>query len=108
MQFTPDVGPEPRLDISGKEVPEPITRAIEVTLSTLIFFLNYDHLYIHLFNHLVHPSIAHAIAASKCFASRHEVVVVSFNMNGDRPRLEGWPTKGSRPPRVKQSQGRKT
>ena len=83
MQFTPDIGPKPRMDISGKEVPEPITHAIEVTLSTLIFFLNYDHLYIHPFNHLVHPSIAHAITASQRFASRHEVVVVSFDMSGN-------------------------
>ena len=30
------------------------------------------------------------------------------NMSNDRPRFEGCPTKGSRPPHVKQSQGENT
>ena len=51
--------------------------------------------------------IAYAIIASKRFASRHEVVVVSFDMSGNRPRFEGQPAKGLRPPHIKQSQGRK-
>ena len=50
---------------------------------------------------LIHPSIAYAIIASQCFASRHEAVVVSFDMSGDRPGFESHPTKDSRPPCVK-------
>ena len=45
---------------------------------------------------------------SQRFVSRHEMVVASFNMGGSRPRFKGQPAKGSRLPRVKQSQGRKT
>ena len=48
------------------------------------------------------------ISASQRFVSHHEVAAASFNMSGDRPRFEGCPAKGSRPPCVKQSQGRKT
>ena len=52
-------------------------------------------------------SIAYAVDASQCFVLHHEAVVASFNMSNDRPRFEGQPMKGSRPPHVKQSQGRK-
>ena len=45
--------------------------------------------------------------ASQRFMSHHEMTVASFDMGGSRPRFEGRPTKGSRPPRIKQSQGRK-
>jgi len=41
------------------------------------------------------------ISASQCFMSRHEAAAASFNMSGDRPRFEGWPAKGSRPPCIK-------
>ena len=67
MQVTPNIGPEPRTDISGKELLEPITHAIEVTLPTPAISL-YNHSY----TYLIHPSIAYAIAASQRFASRHE------------------------------------
>ena len=95
--FVTNVGPRPHTDIS-------ITRAIEVTLPTptLLFQCMRIHSSI-----LIHPSIAYAIIASQRFMSRHEAVVVSFDMSGDRPRFEGRPAKGSRPPRIKQSQGRK-
>ena len=115
-------GPRPCTDISGKELPEPITRAIEVTLPTPIstlpmhdhsfihshacihtFIHTFIHSSIHPFIHPIHPSIAYAIAASQRFASRHEAVVVSFDMSGDRLRFEGRPMESSRPPRVKQS-----
>ena len=96
MQVTLDVGPEPRTDISSKELLEPVTRVIEVTLPTPTISL-YNHSY----TYLIHPSIAYAIAASQCFTSHHEMVVVSFDMNGDRSRFEGQPVKGSRPPHVK-------
>ena len=43
--------------------------------------------------------------ASQCFMSRHETVVTSFDMGGSRPRFKGRPTKGSRLPHAKQSQG---
>ena len=43
--------------------------------------------------------------ASQRFMSRHETTVASFDMGSSRPRFEGRPTKGSRPPRAKQSQG---
>ena len=77
-------------------------------------FLIHDHSFIHAcmhsyiypYIHPIHPSIAYAIVASQRFASRHETAVVSFNMNDNRPGFEGRPTKGSRPPRVKQSQGK--
>ena len=97
-----NVGPKPHTDISGEEHPEPVTRAIEVTLPTPAISL-YNHSY----TYLIHPSIAYAIVASQCFVSRHKVVVVSFDMSGNRSRFKGRPMKGSRPPHVKQSEGRK-
>ena len=78
MQVTQDIGPEHRMNISGKQLPEPITRAIEVTLPTPAISL-YNHSY----TYLIHPSIAYVIAASQRFASRHEVVVASFDMSGN-------------------------
>ena len=78
MQLTPDVEPEPRMDISDKELLEPVTRAIEVTLSTPTISL-YNHSY----TYLIHPSIAYAIATSQRFASRHEAVVITFDMSGN-------------------------
>ena len=51
MQVTPDVGPKPCTDISGKELPEPVTRSIKVTLPTPAISL-YDHS----FNHSSHTS----------------------------------------------------
>ena len=68
---------------------------------------SYIHSYIHPYIHLIHPSIAYAIIASQHFASRHKAVVISFDMSGNRLGFEGWPAKGSRPPRIEQSQGRK-
>ena len=47
------------------------------------------------------------INASQRFVLRHEVVVASFNMSNEGSGFEGQPTKGSRPPHIKQSQGRK-
>ena len=67
-------------------------------------FHTFIHTFIHTF-HPIHPSIAYAIIVSQLFASCHEAEVVSFDMSGDRPGFEGRPVKGSRPPRVKQSQG---
>ena len=78
MQVTPDVGPKPRTDTSGKELAEPVTHAIEVTLPTPTISL-YNHSY----TYLIHPSIAYAIAASQRFASCHEAVVVAFDMSGN-------------------------
>ena len=43
--------------------------------------------------------------ASQRFVSRHETTVASFDMGGSRPRFEGWPVKGLRPPRAEQSLG---
>ena len=70
----------------------------------------HSHACIHTFIHLsinpyIHPSIAYAIATSQRFASRHEAVVVSFDMSDNRPRFEGQPTKGSRPPRINRARG---
>ena len=45
------------------------------------------------------------ITASQRFVSRHKTAVASFDMSRNRPRFKGRPAKGSRPPRVKQSQG---
>ena len=45
--------------------------------------------------------------APQRFVSRHDTAVTSFDIGGSRPRFQGWPTKGSRPPCVKRSQGRK-
>ena len=73
-----------------------------------ILMHSFIHSFIHSYIHPIHPSITYAIAASQCFASRHEVVVVPFDMSSDRLRLEGRPAKGLRPPRVKQSQGEVT
>ena len=64
------------------------------------FIHSFIHSSIHPYIHPIHPSIAYAIAASQCFVSRHEAVVISFDMSGDRPRFEGRPMEGSRPPRV--------
>ena len=43
------------------------------------------------------------ITASQRFVSHHETAVASFDMSRNRPRFEGRPAKGSRPPHVKQS-----
>ena len=43
--------------------------------------------------------------ASQRFMSRHETAVASLDIGDSRPRFEGRPAKGSRPPRTKQSQG---
>ena len=92
-----NVGPRLHMDISDKELPEPVTLVIEVTLPTPTFLFYYMiihssvlmHAFIHSFVssihpyiHPIHPSIAYAIAASQCFASCHEAVVVSFDMSG--------------------------
>ena len=97
-----NVGPGPPHGHIRYELLELITHAIEVTLPTPAISL-YNNSY----TYLIHPNITYAIAASQRFASRHEAVVVSFDMSGNRPRFEGQLAKGSRPPRVKQSQGRK-
>ena len=91
-------GPGFHSDMPVSELTERVTRAIEVTLPnpTLLFQCMSIH-------SSIHPSIAYAIIASQCFASRHEAVVVSFDMSGDRPRFEGRPARGSRPPCIKQS-----
>ena len=103
MQVTPTPSrtnrPEPRMNISDKELPEPVTRAIKVTLPTPTLLFQYMSIHSHI--HLIHPSIAFAIIASQRFASRHEAVVISFDMSGNRSRFEGRPAEGSRPPRVK-------
>ena len=44
--------------------------------------------------------------ASQRFVSRHETTVASFDIGGSRPRFEGRPMKGSRPPCAKQEPGR--
>ena len=71
------------------------------------FIHTYIHSFIYPFIHPIYPSIAYAIDASQRFVSRHEAAVISFDMSGERLRFEGWPAKGSRPPHVEQSQGRK-
>ena len=65
---------------------DPVTRAIEVTLPTPTLLFQCMSIYSSI---LIHPSIAYAIIASQHFASRHEAVVVSFNMSGDQPGFEG-------------------
>ena len=69
-----------------------------------------SHTRIHTFIHSFIPyiqSIAYAINASQRFVLRHKAVVASFNMSDDQQGFEGRPMKGSRPPHVEQSQGRK-
>ena len=65
------------------------------------------HTFIHACIHTCIQSIAYAIDASQCFVLRHEAEVASFNMSNDQQGFEGQTMKGSRPPHVKQSQGRK-
>ena len=45
--------------------------------------------------------------ASQRSVLHHEATVALFNMSNDRSGFEGQPTKGLRPPHIKQSQGRK-
>ena len=111
-----------RSNISNRSSSNPVTRVIKVTLPTPTISLydhsficchSYIHTHIHTFIHArIHSfipciqSIAYAVDASQRFMLRHEAVVASFDMSDDRPGFEGRPAKGSRPPRVKQSQGK--
>ena len=107
-----------RSDISDWSSSNPITRVIKVTLPTLTISLynHFIHLYMHSFISYTHalqtilpksPGGSGAKAlhmqsnASQRYVLRHEAAVASFNMSNDRPGFEGWPMKGSRPPRVK-------
>ena len=67
------------------------------------------HTFIHARIHSSHTSEASHMQsnASQRSVLHHEAVVASFNMSNDCPGFEGRPMKGSRPPHVKQSQGRK-
>ena len=93
-----------RSDISNRSSSNPVTRVIKVTLPTTTISL-YNHSYIYTHIHSFHTSKAShmRLNASQRSVLRHEVAVASFNMSNDQPRFEGQPTKGSRPPRVKQS-----
>ena len=111
-------------DIPDRSSSNPVTRVIKVTLPTPTISL-YNHSYIHTRIHSICPCLpddsgpespgdsgtkpSHVQRnASQCSVLRHEAAVASFDMSNDRPGFEGRPTKGSRPPHVKQSQGRKT
>ena len=97
-----------RSDISDWSSSNPITRVIKVTLPTPTISL-YNHSYIYTRIHSFHTSKAShmRLNASQRSVLRHKAAVASFNMSNDRPGFEGRPTKGSRLPYVKQSQGRK-
>ena len=79
-------GPRFHLNVPVSKLTEHVTQAIEVTLPTptLLFQCMIIHSSIP-----IHPSIIYAIIASQRFVSRHEEVVISFDMSGDRPRFKG-------------------
>ena len=95
-------------DISDWSSSNPVTRVIKVTLPTPTISL-YNHSFIYTCIHSFHTSEASHVQlnASQRSVLRHKAAVASFNMSNDQPGFEGRPTKGSKPPRVKQSQGRK-
>ena len=97
-----------RPDTSDRSSSDPITRVIKVTLPTPTISL-YEHSFIHARIHSFHTSEAShmQLNASQHSVLRQEAAIASFNMSNDRPGFEGQPMKGSRPPYVKQSQGRK-
>ena len=105
---------ESRSDISDRSSSNPATRVIKVTLPTPTISL-YDHSFIccHSFIHArIHSSHTSEASHMQLNASQrsvlhHEAAVASFNMSDDQSGFEGRPTKGSRLPRVKQSQRRK-
>jgi len=71
------------------------THTTKVTLPTPpLFRLNFAFKTLHMQN-----------IASQRFVSHHETAVASFDISDHRPRFEGRPAKGSRPPRAEQSQG---
>ena len=92
-------------DISDRSSSNPFTRVIKVTLPKPPLFLYMNiHSYMHAFIHSIHPKASHIqLNASQRSVLRHEVAATSFNMSNDQPGFKGLPTKGSRPPRVKQS-----
>jgi hypothetical protein len=112
-----------RLGISDWSSSNPVTRVIKVTLPTptislyiiihtsIHAFIPYTHAPRTILPELQEGSGVKALRmqsnASQRFVLRHEVSVASFNMSNDRLGCKGQPTKGSRLPRVKQSQGRK-
>ena len=110
-----------RSDTSDKELLKPVTRVIKITLPkpsiSFIYMIIHSSFFIRMFTHSSMHAFIHSSHASKAshmqinasqrFMLRHEAVVASFNMSNDRLGFEGRPTKGSRPPRVKRSQGRK-
>ena len=106
--FITNDGHGSRSDISDRSSSNPITRVIKVTLPTPTISL-YEHSFIHARIHSFHTFEAShmQLNASQRSVLRHEAAVASFNMSNDRSGFEGRPTKGSRPPRVEQSQGRK-
>ena len=85
------------------------------TKPSYFIFLMHDHSFIHSHTRIhafIHTVIhsSHTSEASHMWLNasqrsmlRHEVEVASFDMSNDLPGFEGRPTKGSRPPRVKQS-----
>ena len=87
---------ESRSDISDRSSSNPITRVIKVHYQTPTISL-YEHSFIHAHIHSFHMQLN----ASHHFMLRHEAVVASFNMSNDRLGFEGWPTMGTRPPRIK-------
>ena len=108
-------------DISDWSSSNPVTQVNKVTLSAPTISL-YNHSYIYTRIHSIHPrplddstlnrpgakALRMQSNASQRSVLRHKAAVASFNMSNDRPGFEGWPTKGSRPPHVKQSQGENT
>ena len=71
------------------------THTTKVTLPTPpLFRLNFAFKTLHMQN-----------IASQRFVSHHETAVASFDISDHRPRFEGRPAKGSRPPHAEQSQG---
>ena len=94
-----------RLDISDWSSSNPVTRVIKVT------FIPYTRAPRTILPESPGGSGAKSLRmqsnASQRSMLRHEAAVASFNMSDDQLGLKGRLTKGSRPPHVKQSQGRK-
>ena len=104
-------GPRFHLDISDKELPEPVTRAIEVTLPKPLFVLwcmiIHSSILMHAFIHSSHTSkhcICNCCITTLCFASRSGSRLIRYERRPIKVRRPAHGRlKGSRPPRVEQN-----